>query len=115
MSASKARPEKGATPSAGDGCALRDHRVLPTTSPVPSAKWSARCWCNHGARVDPTTIADVTLPTSRAVGATSGVAVIGATTLSSCRRTTSLLRCIESDGVVANFSARQHYSTKPHQ
>ena len=34
--------------------------------------------------------------------------VINATTLSSCRRTTSLLMCIESDGVVANFSARQH-------
>ena len=71
---------------------------------------SARRWCDHGARVDPTTIADITLPTNRAVGATSGLAVIGTTTLSSCRRTTSLLMCIESDGVVANFGARQHTS-----
>jgi hypothetical protein len=44
----------------------------------------------------------------RAVGITSGVAGIVATTLSSCRRTTPSLICIESDGVVANFSARQH-------
>jgi hypothetical protein len=36
------------------------------------------------------------------------VAGIVATTLSSCRRTTPSLICIESDGVVANFSARQH-------
>jgi hypothetical protein len=44
----------------------------------------------------------------RGGGATRGVAVIVATTVSSSRRTKSFLICIESDGVVANFSARQH-------
>ena len=82
--------------------------------PGPSATVSARRWCDHGARVDPTTIADITLPTNRAVGATSGLAFIGTTTLSSCRRTTSLLMCIESDGFVANFGARQQPPTSPH-
>jgi hypothetical protein len=43
----------------------------------------------------------------RGGGATRGVAVIVATTLSSWRRATSFLMCIESDGVAANFSARQ--------
>ena len=44
----------------------------------------------------------------RCGGAPRGVAVIVATTLSSWRRTTSFLMCIESDGVAANLSARQH-------
>jgi hypothetical protein len=43
----------------------------------------------------------------RCGGATRGVAVIVASTLSSWRRATSFLMCIESDGVAANFSARQ--------
>jgi hypothetical protein len=53
---------------------------------------------------------DVTLPTSRAVGVTSAMAVFAATTLSSRPRTTSFLMCIKSDGVLANFSARQQCS-----
>ena len=48
----------------------------------------------------------------RCGGATRGVAVIVATTLSSWRRATSFLMCIESDGVAANFSARQHQASK---
>jgi hypothetical protein len=54
-----------------------------------------------------------TTRTSRAVGLTSGVAVIVATTLSSCRRTAPSLMCIESEGVVANFSARAHTEAAP--
>jgi hypothetical protein len=47
----------------------------------------------------------------RCGGATRGVAVIVASTLSSRRRTTSFLMRIESDGVAANFSARQQRRT----